>query len=133
MIVDTSALIAVLRDEPEGDDFLQLLAATETVELSTVSYVEAAAVVDRVGDPVLSRRLDELLDVLRITLVPFDADQAQRARAAYADFGRGSGHPARLNFGDCCAYALATSRNAPLLFKGDDFSHTDVRPATGTS
>lgn len=131
MIIDTSAVIAILRDEPEGDACLQTTVAAERVRISAVSYVEAAAVIDRLGDPVLSRRLDELLDLLNIAIEPFDGVQARRARAAYRDFGRGSGHPARLNFGDCCAYALATSQGEPLLFKGDDFAHTDVHQVPG--
>lgn len=129
MIVDTSALIAILRNEPEGDSFVQSLVDTEQARMSAVTYVEAAAVIDRLGDPVLSRRLDELLAILEIDIVPFDADQARIARAAYADFGRGSGHRAHLNVGDCCAYALAMSEGEALLFKGDDFPHTDVHPA----
>jgi ribonuclease VapC len=75
---------------------------------------------------VISRRLDDLLAVAGIDLEPVTVAQAHLARAAYRDFGRGSGHPARLNFGDCLAYALAIDRREPLLFKGNDFSHTDV-------
>ena len=97
--------------------------------MSAASYVEAGAVVDRVGDPVLSRRLDELLEVLHIELAPFDAAQASAARPAYADFGRGSGHPAGLNFGDCLTYGLAKETGQPLLFVGEDFAQTDLRPA----
>jgi ribonuclease VapC len=89
-------------------------------------------VVDRVGDPVLSRRLDELLEVLHIELAPFDAAQSGAARAAYADFGKGSGHPAGLSFGDCLAYGLATETGQPLLYVGDDFAQTDLRSALGT-
>ncbi len=126
MIVDTSAVIAILRGEPEGDDFIQALVHAEDVRMSAVAYVEAAAVIDRLGDPVLSRRFDELLELIGATITPFDAHQAALARAASADFGRGSGHRASLDFGDCCTYALAASRGEPLLFKGDDFIHTDV-------
>ena len=79
----------------------------------------------------LSRRLDELLELLRIELAPFDAAQAVAARAAYADFGKGSGHPAGLNFGDCLTYGLAKATGQPLLYVGDDFAHTDLHPALG--
>ena len=85
--------------------------------------------IDRVGDPVLSRRLDELLELLRIELAPFDAGQAMAARAAYADFGKGSGHPAGLNFGDCLTYGLAKATGQPLLYVGEDFGQTDLRSA----
>ena len=93
--------------------------------------VETAAVVDRVGDPVLSRRLDELLGLASIETVASDAHHAALARAAYADFGHGSGHPARLNLGDCFSYALAKANDEPLLFVGQDFIHTDLRSALG--
>ncbi|MDQ1247382.1 MAG: ribonuclease VapC [Actinomycetota bacterium] len=102
------------------------MVGAERVRISAVSHVEAAAAVDRLGDPVLSRRLDELLDLPSIAIEPFDGERAMRARAAYRDFGRGSGHRARLSFGDCCAHALATSQGEPLLFKGDDFAYTVV-------
>jgi ribonuclease VapC len=129
MIVDTSAVIAILRGEPQAEQLAEAVLAAGGASMSAASYVEAAAVVDRVGDPVLSRRLDELLDVLRIELAPFDAVQAGAARAAYADFGKGSGHPAGLNFGDCLAYGLAKATGAPLLYVGDDFAHTDLHSA----
>ena len=85
--------------------------------------------VDGRRDPVISRRFDDLLREAGIIIEPFDEIQAHVAREAYRDFGRGSGHRARLNFGDCFAYALARCRGEPLLFKGDDFSQTDIAPA----
>lgn len=97
--------------------------------MSAASYVEASIVIDRSGDPVLSRRLDEVLKALAIDLAPFDADQAVIARSAHDDYGRGSGHPARLSFGDCMTYALAKSTGEPLLYVGDDFAATDLHPA----
>ena len=131
MIVDSSAIIAILRNEPAGAELAHALAEGGLAKMSAATYVETAAVVDRVGDPVLSRRLDELLALAHIETVTFDARQADLARAAYADFGRGSGHPARLNLGDCFSYALAKATDEPLLFVGQDFIHTDLRPAMG--
>jgi ribonuclease VapC len=77
----------------------------------------------------MNRQIDELMEEFSILIEPFTAEQAQIARQAYRDYGRGSGHPANLNFGDCFAYALARVKREPLLFKGDDFVHTDVRSA----
>ena len=129
MIVDTSAVLAILRGEPEAQRLAEEILGSEVALMSTASYVEAGAVVDRIGDPVLSRRLDELLALLRVELASFDSAQATAARAAYADFGEGSGHPAALDFGDCLAYGLAKVTGQPLLFVGDDFAQTDLRPA----
>jgi ribonuclease VapC len=98
--------------------------------MSAATFVELAAVIDQRGNQLLSRRLDELIETLGIGIVDVDVEQAQRARQAYVEYGRGSGSPARLNFGDCFSYALAAVRREPLLFKGDDFGHTDVGDAT---
>jgi ribonuclease VapC len=133
MIVDTSAIIAILRGEPEGEGFASTILAAGGAQISAASYVEVGAVVDRVGDPVLSRRLDELLELLHIDLVPFDAAQARASRAAYLDFGKGSNHPAGLNFGDCLTYGLAKTSGLPLLFVGNDFSVTDLQSAMAAS
>ena len=84
---------------------------------------------DRARDPVVSRRADQLLDAAGAIIEPVTKVQAWLARAAFRDLGKGSGHPARSDFGDCFAYALAKDRGEPLLFKGDDFSHTDVEAA----
>ena len=131
MIVDTSAVIAILRGEPQAELLAGAVLSAGGALISAASYVEAAAVIDRIGDPVLSRRLDELLALLRIELASFDAIQATAARAAYADFGKGSGHPAGLNFGDCLTYGLAKATGQPLLFVGDDFAQTDLHSALG--
>lgn len=127
MIVDTSAIIAILKRE-QGWQRLSdaLTTATGTISMSAANYVECGAVVDRIGDPVLSRRLDELLDLLGVEVEPVTVTQAAIARTAFRDFGKGSGHPAGLNFGDCFSYALAIERGRPLLCVGDDFHHTDV-------
>lgn len=129
MIVDTSALIAVLAHEPERATFTQAIVQAESARISAANYLETAIVVDGRADPVLSRRLDELIDALGIGITDVSDEHARIARSAYRDYGRGSGHPARLNFGDCFAYALASATKQPLLFKGEDFIHTDVRTA----
>jgi ribonuclease VapC len=129
VIIDTSALIAILRAEPDAVRYAAAIEATATRRLSAANFVEAAAVIDSAADPVASRRFDELLTTAGISVTPVTERQAQIARQAYRDFGKGSGHPAKLNFGDCFAYALAKELGEPLLFKGDDFGHTDIRPA----
>jgi ribonuclease VapC len=131
MIIDTSALIAILRDEPEAAACARAIETAPVRRLSAVTFVEAAAVIDGSRDPVASRRFDDLIAEARILVESVTEAQARVARDAYRDFGRGSGHPANLNFGDCFAYALARVTGEPLLFKGDDFSHTDVAPALG--
>lgn len=129
MIVDTSALIAILRAEPDAARYAAAIEEAPARRLSAANFVETAAVIDSSRDPIASRKLDELLAESAISIAPVTASQARIARDAYRDFGRGSGHPAKLNFGDCFAYALAKEFAEPLLFKGDDFGHTDVAAA----
>ncbi len=129
MIIDTSALLAILRDEPDALEYAQALAGASIRRISAANYVEAAAVIDAGHDPVASRRFDELLREAQCVVEPVTEAQARLAREAYRDFGRGTSHPAKLNFGDCFAYALAKAMNEPLLFKGNDFKYTDVTPA----
>ena len=129
MILDSSAVLAILANESERGPMLEVLSAATLVSMSAATYLEAAIVIDGRRDPVLSRRYDELLTGLQVEIVDVTAAQARRAREAYRDYGRGSSSPARLNFGDCFSYALATERGEPLLFKGNDFVHTDVRRA----
>lgn len=129
MIVDASALIAVLRREPDADRYVDAIAAVLTPKISAANYLEAAIVVDCSRDPVASRRFDQIVEVSELAVVPVTVSQAALARAAYRDYGKGSGHPARLNFGDCFACALASESGEPLLFKGDDFGHTEITPA----
>ena len=129
MIVDTSALIALLMDEPSA---AAIDAATEVAAwrgISAATLLEAAVVADGTRDPVRSARFDALVAGLDIEVVPVTAAHVALARQAYRDYGKGSGHAARLNLGDCFAYALAKERDEPLLYVGDDFSHTDVRSA----
>lgn len=129
MIVDTSAVIAILRTEPEAAAFVEAIEAADAVRISAASYVEMGAVVDSLRNPSESRRFDEFLREAEVQLEPVSSEQAYLARAAYRDFGKGSGHPARLNYGDCFAYALAKARREPLLYKGGDFALTDIRSA----
>jgi len=126
MIVDTSAVIAILRNEQDAASYAKAIADASIRRISAANYVETAAVIDGSRDPVASRRLDDLLREARFVIEPVTESQARIAREAYRDFGRGSGHPAGLNLGDCFAYALARAFNEPLLFKGGDFIHTDV-------
>jgi ribonuclease VapC len=129
MILDTSAIIAILRNETEARVFAKAIEEAAHRRISAVNYVEAAAVIDGSRDPIASRRFDDLLREAQVAVEPVTEAQARIARQAYRDFGKGSGHPAGLNFGDCFAYALARARNESLLFKGDDFSQTDVADA----
>jgi ribonuclease VapC len=130
VVIDTSALVAILRGEPDAAAYAGAIAAASVRRVSAATYVEIGAVVDDSRDPVASRRLDQLFEEMGALIEPVTADQARIARAAYRDYGRGSGHPARLNYGDCFAYALARDVGEPLLFKGDDFRHTDVAAVT---
>ena len=129
MIVDSSALIAILRDEPDEKRFSLAIATAEARRMSAANYVEVGAVIDAARDPIASRRFDDFLALTRIEIAPAAETQAKVAREAYRDFGMGTGHPAKLNFGDCFAYALAKERGEPLLFKGNDFKHTGVDAA----
>ena len=125
MILDTSAVVAILRAEPEAAEFVRAIEATQSRHMSAVSYVEAAIVIDSGKDAVASRRFDDFFRVSRIAIETVTPEQAERARQAYRDFGKGR-HRADLNFGDCFSYALAKEMDEPLLFKGKDFSRTDV-------
>jgi ribonuclease VapC len=126
MIIDTSAIVAVLRDESDAPHFANAIAEAKVRRVSAVNYVEAAAVIDESRDPIASRRFDEFFREAQLVLEAVTPEQARVAREAYRDFGKGSGHEARLNLGDCFAYALAKVKGEPLLFKGDDFSRTDL-------
>ncbi len=126
MIIDTSAIIAILRDEPEAASYARAIADATDRRVSAVSFVESAVVIDASRDPIATRQFDEFVREAKISIESVNETQAQIARNAYRDFGRGSGHPAKLNFGDCFAYALAKEFGEPLLFKGADFIHTDI-------
>ena len=128
MVIDTSALIAILLDEPEAEAFAKAIAADSRRLISAASALETAIVIEVRRGPAGGRELDLLLHRSRIEVVPLTASHYEIAREAWRRFGRGN-HPARLNFGDCCAYALAQSSGEALLFKGNDFVMTDVRHA----
>ncbi len=119
-------IVAVIRDEPEGEAFLRLIATAPVVRISAATYVELAIVIDGVRDPVTSSTLDAFIAGSRMIVEPVTAVQARIARTAHQQFGRASGHHARSNMGDCFAYALARDLAEPLLFKGDSFALTDI-------
>jgi ribonuclease VapC len=129
VIIDTSALIAILRAEDDAGEMALAIERAPARRISAANYLETAVVIDASRDPIASRRFDELVDVAELRVESVTHDQARIARDAYRDFGKGSGHKADLNFGDCFAYALAKSTGEALLFKGNDFSHTDITPA----
>jgi ribonuclease VapC len=129
MIIDTSAVATILLDEPDAPAFATAIEDADQRCMSAATYLESGIVLDGKRNPALSRRLDEFLAEASILIEPVTEHQARIAREAYRDFGKGSGHPAQLNFGDCFAYALAKDKAEPLLFKGTDFAHTDVRRA----
>jgi len=125
MIIDTSAIVAILDQEPEANRIVCAIATTSDRMLSAANLVEAGVVMQaRRGDEG-ARDLDLLIAKLKIEIIPVTARQAEIARKAFRRYGRGR-HGAKLNFGDCFAYALANDEQAPLLFKGDDFGQTDV-------
>lgn len=126
MIIDTSAIIAILRDEPEALACARAIATATRRRICAVNFVEAAIVIDAGHDPIATRRFDQLIREAQIEIESVTEAQARIAREAYRDFGIGTGHPAKLNFGDCFAYALAKEKGEPLLYKGDDFGRTDV-------
>jgi ribonuclease VapC len=131
LIVDSSALMTIVLDEPQAAACLGALLESPANRMSAATFLEAAIVADRLPDPNDRARFDRLIDRLDIVAEPLTARQATIAREAYGRFGKGIGHPARLNFGDCFAYALAKDFDEPLLFVGRDFVHTDVRRVLG--
>jgi ribonuclease VapC len=125
MVVDTSALLAILQDEPERRTFNEALEAADSRRMSVATFVEVSMVIEARFGAAGQRELDLFVDRAAIELVPVDVEQAKLARRAFSIYGRGR-HAAGLNYGDCFAYALATVLGEPLLYKGDDFSQTDV-------
>jgi len=125
MVIDTSALTAILQDEPERRVFNEAIEAAETCAMSTASFLETSMIIESRYGPDGTRDLDLFISKARITFASVDADQAYVARDAFRRYGKGR-HPASLNFGDCFAYALAKMLDEPLLFKGNDFALTDI-------
>ena len=126
MIVDTSTLVAMIRGEVEAHLYSEVIRGADIVRVSAANYVELSIVIDGLRDPIASGALDDVLAAFHIQMEPLTATQARIARTAYQHFGKGSGHPARLNMGDCFAYALARDLGEPLLFNGQDFTLTDI-------
>jgi ribonuclease VapC len=130
MILDSSSIVAILLAEPEARAFTKAIEATidssEGCSVSAVSYVEASVVIDSGRDAIASRRFDDFFRASRITVAAVTPRQAEIARQAYRDFGKGR-HKAGLNLGNCFAYALAKELDEPLLFKGNDFNRTDIK------
>jgi ribonuclease VapC len=128
VVVDSSVLIAILLAEPEAEGYANRLFDADDIYISAVSIVESSMVIEYKKGEQGAMQYDELLKILAPTIVAFDSEQAKLARAAWRQYGKGR-HPAKLNFGDCCSYAVAKYLNKPLMFKGDDFSRTDLIPA----
>lgn len=131
MIIDTSAILAILLGEADADLYEEAIAAAWPRRMSVVALLEAAMVIESRGGVTAGHELDVLLDKASIELVPVTPEQTTAARLAWRRFGKGN-HPAGLNFGDCFAYALASTVGEPLLFKGDDFARTDIEAALPT-
>jgi ribonuclease VapC len=129
VIVDTSAIIAILRDEPEARSFLEAMSAASTIRMSAGSWLELTVVTTRSGDARISEGADALLARFDVVIEDVTREIATIANHGYRKYGRGTRHAADLNFGDCFAYALAKATDEPLLFKGDDFARTDIVPA----
>lgn len=126
MIIDTSALLSILLFEDDWADFAQAITNNTPRRLSVASYLEAALRLLRCGDANTCRILDQLIAESKMILEPVTVEQARIARQAFAIYGKGMGHPAQLNFGDCFTYALARVTGEPLLHKGNDFNQTDL-------
>jgi len=128
MVIDSSALLAIILDEPELDEFTSSVAKADVVRFSAASYVEASMVLTMRIRPQQESSLDEYLQRYEIRIEPLTEEQARIAAEAFRSYGRGR-HKARLNYGDCFTYALAKATREPLLFKGNDFSQTDLESA----
>jgi ribonuclease VapC len=128
MVVDTFAMVAILRREPDWQRYFGAMVEASSCRMSAATWVELSLVALGQRRPEVLAEVDQLARQLDLELVPFDASQAAIAREAFQRFGKGR-HPARLNLGDCFAYALAHHLDEPLLFKGDDFARSDIRSA----
>ena len=128
MVIDTSAVLAWLKSEPERERIVQALEAHSVCRVSAVSVLEAHIVVRAREHPTMLGKLDRFLEEIDALVMAFDEQQARLAATAFQQYGKGQGHPAQLNLGDCVVYALAKAVGEPLLFVGDDFSQTDIEP-----
>jgi ribonuclease VapC len=128
LIIDSSALLAIVLAEADAERYARAIATSDTRRIPSVIWFEAAMRVDAKGDAIAVSRFDDFLQDFRIEVVPFTSDHARQARRARMLYGKPH-HPARLNFGDCLAYGVAKHEREALLFKGDDFSQTDIEPA----
>jgi ribonuclease VapC len=129
VIIDSSAVLAILFAEDDAGDYARAIEAAEPRRMSAANWLETAIRVDRGGDPTASNAFDDFVRVAEVRVEAVTAEQVRLARQAYGAYGKGTGHPAKLNFGDCFAYALAKIVGEPLLFKGNDFSRTDLKSA----
>ena len=129
IVVDTSALIAMLLNEPERRKFADAIKKAQQALVSSATIVEARMVAYGKGGPERVRVLDGIIESLGLQIIPLGIEEIEIAHSAFVTYGKGNGHPAQLNFGDLFSYALAKSRGVPLLFKGDDFALTDVEMA----
>lgn len=128
MVIDSSAIIAILAGEPEGSTFTDMIGDHKKRAISAATFLEISIVLCRRAHPEDARRLNDFIERMKITVIPVTESQARLAAEAFRSYGKGR-HPAGLNFGDCFSYALALERGEKLLFKGDDFSRTDIQPA----
>jgi ribonuclease VapC len=129
VIIDSSAVLAILFAEEDASDYARAIEAAEARRMSAANWLETAIRVDLGGDPIASNAFDDFVRAAELTIEAVTVAQVEIARQAYRAYGKGTGHAARLNFGDCFAYALAKATGEPLLFKGDDFPRTDLRSA----
>jgi ribonuclease VapC len=129
VIIDSSAALAILFAEDDAPAFARALESAEARRMSVANWLETAIRIDMGGSSIASNAFDDLVREASVIVEAVTVEQAQIARRAYRAYGKGTGHPAGLNFGDCFAYALAKTTGEPLLFKGDDFSRTDIKAA----
>lgn len=129
MIIDASALLAILLNEEDAVDFIAAIQSAHMRRMSAANWLEAAIRIDARRSPIASDALDDFISTSGIGIAPVTEEHARLARRAYRAYGKGAGHPARLNFGDCFAYGLAKATGEKLLFKGNDFHHTDIEAA----
>ena len=129
MVLDTSAIIATINNEPDSSRYRAAMLGAESLLMSSIAVLETRIVLFARLGPDAADAFDQLLEQAGIVVVPFDDETARVAFDAFRRFGKGQGHPAQLNIVDCAVYALAKSRSQPLLFKGDDFVRTDILPA----